>query len=227
MHPLSRQGEILMTELYAVLTGDLVKSSKLGPLELDAVRKTLFEAADEMRTWQAGLIVGSPEFFRGDAWQLLMSDPGMFLRVALYLRAALRRQKGWDTRISIGLGGVQQIDERQISLSIGSSFTLSGHGLDDMGSAPGFRFHAEEQLAPRTGWVQPLLDLCGALVGRLKPGQSATICEVLRPDTPTQREIATRLGISQQGVSDALLSAGWSAIDTTLDYVESLKWGAP
>src|SRR6202012_891309 len=98
-----------MTELYAVLTGDLVKSSKLTPVELDGVREAIFEAADQIGAWQAGVIVGAPEFYRADAWQLLLSDPSKFLRVALYLRAALRRQKRWDTRIAIGLGGVDRI----------------------------------------------------------------------------------------------------------------------
>jgi len=214
-----------MSELYTVLTGDLVKSSKLDPAELDAVREAFFAAADQIKLWQEGLIVGAPEFYRGDAWQLLLSDPSKFLRVALYIRTALR-QKRWDTRIAIGIGGIDNINRRQISLSVGESFTLSGHSLDAMGSTAGFTFDAPPGLKARTGWVQPMLDLCDALVGRLKPRQSEMVCEALAPSGPSQSHIATRLGISQQAVSAALVSAGWSAIANALAYAEGFDWGA-
>ena len=93
-----------------------------------------------------------------------------------------------------------------------------------MGSAPGFRFDAPDWLKPKTGWVGPMLDLCDQVIGRLKPRQAATVCAALAPSAPTQREIARDLGISQQGVSSALASAGWPAIEHTLRFAEAFDW---
>ena len=81
-----------MAALYAVLTGDLVGSSDLTAHELDTLRQSLTEAVAKIRGWREGLVVGDVEFYRGDAWQLLITDPKLFLRVALYLRATLRQE---------------------------------------------------------------------------------------------------------------------------------------
>ena len=213
-----------MAALYAVLTGDLVGSSDLTANELDTLRQSLTGAVAKIRGWRDGLVVGDVEFYRGDAWQLLITDPKLFFRVALYLRTTLRQHRFWDTRMAVGLGQIEKIDDRQISLSIGEGFTLSGHKLDQMGSAPGFRFDAPDWLKPKTGWVGPMLDLCDQVIGRLKPRQAATVCAALAPSAPTQREIARDLGISQQGVSSALASAGWFAIEHTLRFAEAFDW---
>jgi hypothetical protein len=226
VHEFGRQGEVLMPGIYAVLTGDVVRSSRLAPAELAALRQTILAAADQIGAWKASPIIGAPEFYRGDAWQLLLSEPRMFLRVALFIRATVRQTRGWDTRIAIGLGPVDQIEPGQISLSVGESFTLSGRQLDEMGSALGFGFDAPPELKAKAGWVAPVVSLCGELIGRLKPGQATTVCAALTPSGATQTEIAAQLGISQQAVSNALSSAGWGAIADTLSFVEGFAWDA-
>lgn len=47
---------------------------------------------------------GVPEFFRGDAWQLLLREPGQALRVARYIRALLSAKAGVKHRISMEAG---------------------------------------------------------------------------------------------------------------------------
>ena len=91
--------------------------------------------------WKRSLVKGKPEFFRGDAWQLLLTDPAMAMRVGILLRASLLAGGLADSRIAIGLGEVEQISSERVSLSTGQAFILAGKALDNMTrySRPGVR----------------------------------------------------------------------------------------
>ena len=119
-----------MGEIFAVLTGDLVRSSRLSGRQLDQARASLHAAADEVKRWKRGLVRGAPEFFRGDAWQMLLTEPKWALRVAVFVRASLLGGELGDTRVVIGIGTVDRVNPKRISLSTGQAFTLAGEGLD-------------------------------------------------------------------------------------------------
>lgn len=89
---------------WAVITGDIVRSSSLSSDELCDVRAQLVDAVADIRGWGRRILRGRPDFFRGDAWQVLLSDPRRALRVALYVRSQLISIGLADTRLSIGLG---------------------------------------------------------------------------------------------------------------------------
>lgn len=88
------------SSLFAVLTGDIIRSQALSGRELESVRRTLLDAVDDVRKWRSGVVKGKAEFFRGDAWQVLLSDPQLALRVALFLRATLLGTGIADTRVA-------------------------------------------------------------------------------------------------------------------------------
>ena len=94
---------------YAVLTGDIVKSSKLTAAQLESVRECVLAAVDQARGWRRGIVKGKAEFYRGDAWQVLLADISHALRVALLIRASVIAQGIADTRVSIGLGTVENL----------------------------------------------------------------------------------------------------------------------
>ncbi|QBG46298.1 hypothetical protein EGM51_02355 [Verrucomicrobia bacterium S94] len=93
---------ISQSEMYAVLTGDIVGSSALSPEEHRQVVRTV-KAVSEVFP---DAVIGSVDFFSGDSWQLLVSDCSRSLAVALYVRAGLKREKrlAVDSRISIAWG---------------------------------------------------------------------------------------------------------------------------
>ncbi len=66
-----------------------------------------------------------------------MSKPSLAIKAAIFLRVVLKMQSDakikFDTRISIGIGSVESINEQQISDSRGDAFTLSDKGLDNIG----------------------------------------------------------------------------------------------
>lgn len=212
------------TALYAVLTGDLVRSTGLSPDHIARVRNEIEAGAEAVAGWQPGLLAGGPEFFRGDAWQLALSDPRLFLRASVFLRARLLAMKPQaDTRIAIGLGPIKRL-EPEVSHSIGSAFTLSGRTLDNMKRRRQFEAGATASSDESVLWLAPLLSLCGAVVSRWKPKQAQIACLALDPAGPTQKEIADHLHMTQQGVSDAIVASDFRSVLDAVVFLEGLAW---
>lgn len=210
------------TAIYAVLTGDLIQSTEMPPELMAEARRTMDGAAGAVAEWRDGLVVGGPEFFRGDAWQLALGDPRMFLRVALFFRARLRAMKPQtDTRIAVGLGPAHV--ERQVSHSTGVAFVRSGRTLDAM--EPWRLLAADAGDASETmGALEALLAVCGAVAARWKPKQALIASLALDPRGMTQVEMGEKLGMTQQGVSDALVSSDYRVLAEAVAWVEGLDW---
>jgi hypothetical protein len=222
-----------MSSLYAVLTGDLVRSSALDKKQLDAARRVLFAAAEALNSadWTSGkLLRGEPEFFRGDAWQLLLSEPRWALRTAIYLRAVFLAQGRVDTRVAIGIGPVDSISRTRVSLSRGRAFTLSGHALDHM--SPRFRMavSVSESLEPLISWLPVMVGLCDSLIGRWQMRQARIASLMLLHKAASRADVARMIKprrISQQAVSKSLTGAGWYGLEQALDHYEALAWPQP
>lgn len=116
------------TNKIGVITGDIVGSSKLNieerKLAIETIRKTVENQSlvDDIKV----------EFFRGDGFQFIVNQPKYTAKVAVILRTKLRT-KGWDARLSIGIGTVEYLDSKSIGLSYGEAFLYSGKGLDNIG----------------------------------------------------------------------------------------------
>lgn len=219
-----------MNRLYAVLTGDLVRSSALDKAQLDAVRRVLFASAGALNQadWAGGrLLRGDPEFFRGDAWQLLLIDPRWALRAAIYLRAVLLAQGSVDTRVAIGIGQVDSISRARVSLSRGQAFTLSGHALDQM--SPRFRMAAAlpAEFQPSAQWLPVVMALCDCLIGRWQRRQAQIASLIALYRSASHAEVGRLIkprSISQQAVSKSLTAAGWFGIEHALGQFERTPW---
>jgi hypothetical protein len=117
---------------YAVLTGDIIGSSALGPDRLGVAIARLRELADEFDQVHGHALVGKPDVFRGDSWQLCLQKAELAVTGATFLRTGLRAH-GFDSRIGIGLGPVDRLHEDRISESGGGAFVSSGRALDGLG----------------------------------------------------------------------------------------------
>lgn len=213
----------------AVLTGDLVGSSRLPDDSLQNARAAVIAAAETLPTWTEGLLGSKPEFFRGDSWQLLLMHPGYFLRAAVAIRARLRAgDDSWDTRISVGIGRVTRVDKTRTSLSSGEAFLLSGQALDRMTPGSKLAVSTPKIDASKAHRAWPMLDpvaqLCSAIVDDWTSKQAEVAALAINPETPTQAEIADRLGITQQAVSKALTAAKLNTILHACGAVEKQRW---
>ena len=92
-------------EIYAVLTGDIVKSRQVSERErmMSELKSVLEDVKDKYG--------GEYDLFRGDSFQLLLPSPRLSVTVALIIRSKLKFsasavKEKWDARISIGIGPV-------------------------------------------------------------------------------------------------------------------------
>jgi hypothetical protein len=215
---------------YAVLTGDLVKSSRLTIAKSKSAMERLKKMAIEFAEQHPEAIVGRMDTFRHDSWQLLLEQPALALRAAVFLRAALKMESDakikYDTRISIGIGKVESVSRSRISNSRGPAFTHSGKGLDAMDGQCLVLVPGSETLVLwdvlECGFV-PLLD---CVAGDWTPKESRAVYGALKGWT--QEESArnwplddkTGKRLTRQAVGDSLMRAHWSTVDAVLLWVE-------
>ncbi len=210
----------------AVLTGDLVRSTRHSAAELDAAMATIRAAADGIAAWQD--TPRDPRFtrFRGDGWQMLLDDPSLSLRAAVVIQGRLIAL-GMETRIFIGVGSVDSLGTTNLSDAAGKAFVASGQGLDNMGDAwrlgiDGDDVRVEDQL---------IADLLGERMGRWTAAQAeAAALQLASPSKArTLFEIGKDLNISPQAVNDRVRGAGCATIASVLRRWEAQKarqgWG--
>lgn len=123
---------------YAVLTGDIIQSSKLSGADKQKILSALKALPDEIKRMFNRLYVSDqieilgPSIFRGDSWQMFLSEPGFALRTAFYLRAGLKALYRADTRVAVGIGTVNTPLNNDLSQAGGNAFRFSGIGLDEL-----------------------------------------------------------------------------------------------
>ena len=229
----------------AVITGDLINSRQI-PIEkrqqvYDYMTRVYHSYANR-RGWHNAAKL---EFFRGDSFQLLVDEPEVALRVALFLRARLRAvcgrndmqdvhnlskhtrksnsKKLWDARIAIGIGEVSHRSESVLN-SDGEAFVLSGHTLDQM--------KRNEQLAikiqgvDKSSMIQSQLDLLlrlgSGIVQDWTGAQSELAAEYIEYPNKTQVELEKEYGIPQNAISRRKSGGHIDEILSLCDYFEKL-----
>jgi hypothetical protein len=212
-------------KIYAVLTGDLVKSSHLSIQQSRRAMELLKKAAGEFEKSFRGAIEGNLDSFRHDSWQLLMKKPRLAVRAAIFLRTALKMQSDartrYDTRIGIGIGTVDSISKRRISDSRGAAFTLSGKALDGM-DGERLAFASENGSECIARGVIPLLD---CVISDWTAIESRGVYGVLRGWTqedsaahwPTEKNKAPP---TRQAVAEALRRARWDVVESVIEWLE-------
>ncbi len=196
--------------MHAVLTGDIVGSSGLSPEEHREVVAIVKSVANVF----PDAVVGKVDVFSGDSWQMLVSDCGMSLRIALYLRASLKREKAFsvDSRVSMAWGEIdmEQVNLERMSESTGELFTLSGRGLDGLKkrSLMCFSMLSDASLSAALGLSIGLLDV---LVRHWSREQARAVAESLQGKT--QAAIAATFGVSQAAINQSLQAANWGEIE--------------
>ena len=204
----------------AVLTGDLIGSTKVGTIEVDHAMSVLEEASGKFRPW----INDDTRFtrFRGDGWQVYLDPPGFAFCACLYLSARLKASgSALETRISVGIGAVGRLGRKDLSDASGLAFTISGHGLDDM--PRGDRL-AISGVTPMEGFFSGIYAQAEFQIRRWSREQSEAITLALEADhsanRPTIEELARPLGISRQALQARLRGAGYHALTRSLAAFE-------
>jgi hypothetical protein len=202
---------------YAVLTGDIIKSSRFSPDQLREQRKELCVAMERLQEAMGeDIMIGQIDFFRGDGWQLLLSSPAFALRSCLILRAALL-MSGSDTRISVGVGTVDSIDREHISRSVGEAFEISGAGLDVLKKRDYLMINGDLESLKL---IKSVFSLCDALVQRFTQRQAEAVYWILQKMCHNSIGQALKPSIKRSSVAKLLADSGWLQIEKALKVIE-------
>ncbi len=205
--------------MQAVLTGDIVGSSGLSPENHRKVVRAVKSVADAF----PDAVVGAVDVYSGDSWQMLVSDCGLSLRIAVYLRAILKREKDFsvDSRVSIAWGDVdmEQVDAERMSESTGELFTASGRGLVELKKASLMCFSVlhDDYLSAAVGGALGLVDV---LIRQWSTEQARAVAATLMGRT--QAAIAAEFGVGQSSINKSLQAAHWLEIESTLNSIDKI-----
>ncbi|HOK50925.1 MAG: hypothetical protein WHT29_03140 [Bacteroidales bacterium] len=107
--------------MIAVLTGDIIHSSRVSPEKwLKSLTRILQSLGESPRYW---------EIFRGDSFQAEVSNPLDALQTSIKIKAAIKAIKGLDVRVAIGIGE-KSYEATRITESNGSAYVHSGRKFD-------------------------------------------------------------------------------------------------
>ena len=207
--------------LGAILTGDLIGSTKAPPQNVEEAMAVLAEVADGIARWTTPGCDARFTRYRGDGWQMYVPEAGLGLRAALVLNAGLRAgHVGLATRAAIGVGRIDSLGTGSLADARGTAFEASGHALDAMDRSR----HLTIAGSGVTTWHRIIVDLLDERATRWSRQQAEATALYLNPDNPTLSQIAPRIGISAQAVSYRLLGAGAPTIRDALHAWEG-EWG--
>ena len=228
-------------KIYAVLTGDLIGSSRFRIQQREEVLSNL---KDSFKKISSDIIASQFVVFRGDSFQGVLSRPDEALNAALIIRTSLLSKfKGkrtrLDARIAIGIGTIDYLPPDQAGEGDGEAFRNSGLELDKMKKS-------EQNLIIRTPWTEineelrtecALLD---AIIQRWTKEQAEAIAYQLPKreylvldqgdqgiieEEITQEIIAKILSISQPALSQRLKTSGYWAVQAFLERFKMIIQG--
>lgn len=208
-------------KIYAVITGDIVKSGKFGR-EREKALKTLKDALNSLSNFRGKSIEGVSDIFRGDSFQIVISKPTSALEIAIYLKAQLLsktiKEKIIDVRIAIGIGEIESLNRKNIKESDGEAFRLSGNALDNISKYRRFSIKPSiNELNKQMKFISSSID---SITRRWSSEQAEAIVLWLKGDT--QISISKKLGISQPAVNQRLQLGGHFTLSESFDLFKHL-----
>jgi len=210
----------------AVLTGDIIASSKLTPERHEALYAAFSNASALLKRVYPNEIPYNISNFRGDGWQIVCSRPDKSLEIGIFVRTYLRftfKAEKLDTRFAIGIGRINFIPAENIAAGDGEAYTISGHLLDAI-QAGHMTVGIPERSAPV---IQTALDGILSLLDVIVTGWSTSQAQAvfLALQGHKQEEIArlwSPAPITQASVSAALKGAAWTVVKKSLNTFEKL-----
>ncbi len=216
--------KIKRNKVYAVLTGDVVASTRLSASRRQALHGAMSMASRTTRQAFGKQVPADVDVFRGDGWQMLVAEPEAALRIALFYRAQLRaamESHRLDTRTVIGIGTVDFIPGRRVSQGDGAAYRRSGQGLESLARTRHMHFVYPE--LPEEEALQIIVQLVDRMATGWSEKQALAITGALQGWTQDQIGHACWPNpISQQAIAQHLDRAGWASLERTLVYVESV-----
>ena len=177
--------------MIAVITGDIVESEDNPPKDwLDILKQGLNLYGKTPNDW---------EIYRGDEFQLKIKNPKNAMRIALSLKAKMKSETSTDVRMALGIGK-EEHKSNKISESNGEAYVFSGRKLDDLKKEKN-----SMQLKSNFLWEKEmnlLLKFAMTIADKWTQASAEVMFECLKHPEKTQTELAEKLGIQQNTLSE-------------------------
>ena len=200
--------------IRAVLTGDIVNSTRIGKANERKLLKSL----------QQVLAAHLFEFYRGDSLQVYLKEPRQALQMALLCRTAgmsITQDKivaPSDVRVSIGIGQVNT-SVKSLGNAKGEAFVLSGRAFDE-------KLHSDIRLVISTAnplanaGLEVIADYINAIFKVMTSKQAAVIFELLKGET--QQQVAAKMKKSKSTINQRVSAGRWAEIEKLLKQYENI-----
>lgn len=192
-----------------VLAGDVVNSQQhKASTYLPVIEESLKRHAQKNRY----------VIYRGDSFQAVLTNPVDALQCILEIKTGLKRTKGLDVRVAVGLGEITIVDN-QIAKSTGSAFTRSGTTLDHLKERNQTIVVSSDK--PLDRYMNMCLKMALLYMDSWNVTSAGILYELLKNPAQTQEELGNLLGIKQATVSRRLDRANWSETKELLQLFEN------
>ena len=200
--------------LQAVVTGDIVNSTKLTTVNEKRILKQL----------KIILLPYKNEFYRGDSFQAYIKDAGQALRIALLCRTAAmaipadENDIRSDIRISIGIG-TARTPASTLAAAKGDAFVLSGRAFDEI-TKTGKRLAIVTNDSIANTAFEVIADYINSVFSNITDKQATVIFELL--SGRTQKKVADKLDKSRSTISQHVTSSRFYEIERLLQQYENI-----
>jgi len=178
--------------MTSVITGDIIKSREYPHPEiwLKTLKKALSKLEKNTTLW---------EIYRGDSFQIEITDVYHSFEAAVYIKACVKMIKGLDVRIAIGIGN-KTYQGKDVTESNGEAFVFSGETFEAL------KIEKKNlQIKTKDSNFNDELNLYFTLASTIMDNWSVNSAEIVKlslehPDW-LQKELANQINISQNAVS--------------------------
>lgn len=200
--------------MIAVISGDIINSESIASSKLMKTLKDFLKLyGSSPRNW---------EIFRGDQFQLELSQPEDALLLCIHLKSLIKQLGNTDVRMAIGIGE-KTYTAAKITQSNGSAFVHSGRKFDLLKKENlNLAIQTDDEIFDK----EINLYLRFALV--FMDEWSAVSCEIVHTllayPEKNQSEIAEILGINQSAVSQRIKRANIDLLkELNAHYISRVK----
>lgn len=203
-------------KIYAVMTGDIIGSTRLTELFGSSWVNSLHDSLDYLKSNS----LTPPSIFRGDSFQIATPNPDSAIKDAIILRLRLISSfkvdetcPRLDARIAIGLGKIDHLPTGNDNYGIGE---LSGEAFRNSGQLLDRNLKGDRNLIIKTPWpeVDAEMDIHCLVVDRLICKWTAKQCAAVmyHLEGYNLKEIGEKLDISFSAVGKRLKKTDYDIV---------------
>lgn len=196
--------------MTSIITGDIINSRKVDPvIWLNPLKDLMKEWGKTPKTW---------EIYRGDSFQLEITQPQYALLAAVRIKACIKSIENLDVRMGIGIGH-KNYDAKKITEANGEAFINSGETFEELKKL-------KQNLAIKSPWTQLddelnlMFRLASIVLDKWSTATAQIVAVSIANRTLSQKELGDKMERTQSTISEAQKRAHYDEIMDLVSFYE-------